>query len=71
MQRARERRAGRQNNSNILHLDMIQRRFQMLGRTKTVKVFLLFRLNERVDKLLVLIRQEKHKKAAHLFSVFI
>lgn len=70
MQRARERRAGRQNNK-ILHLDMIQRRFQMLDRTKTVKVFLLFRLNERVDKLLVLIRQEKHKKAAHLFSVFI
>lgn len=69
MQRARECRAGRQN--NILHLDMIQRRFQMLDRTKTVKVFLLFRLNERVDKLLVLIRQEKHKKAAHLFSVFI
>lgn len=70
MQRARERRAGRQNNK-ILHLDTIQRRFQMLGRTKTVKVFLLFRLTERVDKLLVLIRQEKHKKAAHLFSVFI
>lgn len=69
MQRARECRADRQN--NILHLDMIQRRFQMLDPTKTVKVFLLFRLNERVDKLLVLIRQEKHKKAAHLFSVFI